>query len=240
VPRQLPAIVAHFVGRPAELDFLDDLVEEALASAAGAGRGLTVAAISGIAGSGKTTLAVHWACRVADRFPDGQLYANLRGFESAGSPAAPGEVIRAFLGSLRVSAEQIPPEPEAQAGLYRSLLAGRRMLIVLDNARDAAQVRPLLPGASGCLVVVTSRSQLTGLAATHGARLVNLGMLTGDEAAELLARHLGQHRVAAEPDAAGELARLCGGLPLALAVTAVPCRCPAEVRPGGPGCGAAR
>jgi hypothetical protein len=102
------------------------------------------------------------------------------------------------------------------------------MLVVLDNARDAAQVRPLLPGASGCMVAVTSRSQLAGLAATHGARPVNLGMLAADEAAELLARRLGQHRVAAEPEAAGELAGLCGGLPLALAVTAAR----AAARPG--------
>ncbi len=145
-----------------------------------------ISAIGGTAGVGKTALAVHWAHQVADRFPDGQLYANLRGFDPAGTPAAPGEVIRAFLNALQVPAERIPPGPAEQAGLYRSLLAGRRMLIVLDNARDAAQVRPLLPGAPGSLVVVTSRSQLAGLAATEGAQLVNLDMLAGDEAAELL------------------------------------------------------
>src|ERR1035438_6519984 len=226
-PRQLPAVLAYFVGRSAELDILDDLLEQALSSPAGPGQ-VVVAAISGTAGVGKTALAVHWAHQSADRFPDGQLYANLRGFDPAGSPGAPGEVIRGFLGSLQVPAGHIPPGAEAQAGLYRSLLAGRRMLVVLDNARDAAQVRPLLPGASGCMVVVTSRSQLAGLAATHGARPVNLDMLTADEAAELLARRLGQHRVTAEPEAAGELAELCGGLPLALAVTAAR----AAARPG--------
>jgi tetratricopeptide (TPR) repeat protein/transcriptional regulator with XRE-family HTH domain len=220
VPRQLPAVVAHFVGRSAELKILDGLLEPAPGSPGLAGLAGGVAAISGTAGIGKSSLAVHWARQAADRFPDGQLYANLRGFDPAGSPAAPGEVIRAFLGSLGVTASQLPLEAEAQAGLYRSLLTGRRMLIVLDNARDAAQVRPLLPGAPGCLVVVTSRSQLAGLATTHGARLVHLGMLTADEAAELLARRLGEYRVVREPEAAGELAGLCGGLPLALAIIA--------------------
>ena len=220
MPRQLPAAVAHFVGRAAELKVLDGLLGQAPGSRDWNGGAVIISAIGGTAGVGKTALAVHWAHQVADRFPDGQLYANLRGFDPAGTPAAPGEVIRAFLNALQVPADRIPPGPAEQAALYRSLLAGRRMLIVLDNARDAAQVRPLLPGAPGSVVVVTSRSQLAGLAATEGARLVNLNMLTGDEAAELLARRLGLDRVSAEPEAAGELAGLCGGLPLALAITA--------------------
>jgi tetratricopeptide (TPR) repeat protein/transcriptional regulator with XRE-family HTH domain len=219
IPRQLPAGVAHFVGRPAELKILDGLLEQALGRD-GTGRAVVISVIGGMGGIGKTALAVHWAHSVADRFPDGQLYANLRGFDPAGTLAAPGEVIRAFLDALQVPAGRIPLGPAEQAGLYRSMLAGRRMLIVLDNARDTAQVRPLLPGAPGCLVVVTSRSQLAGLAAAEGARLVNLDTLTGDEAAELMARRLGPDRVTGEPEAATELAGLCGGLPLALAITA--------------------
>ncbi len=220
VPRQLPAIGAHFVGRGAELTILDDLLEQPVEASAGRDHPLVVAAISGTAGIGKTALAVHWAHQVADRFPDGQLYANLRGFDPVEVPAAPGEVIRAFLGSLQVPADHMPPGAEAQAGLFRSLVAERRLLIMLDNARDSGQVRPLLPGRSECVVLVTSRSQLTGLAATHGARLVSLDILTSDEAAQLLRRRLGQHRVAAEPRALRELAGLCGGLPLALAIIA--------------------
>ena len=150
MPRQLPAAVAHFVGRAAELKVLDGLLGQAPGSRDSKGGAVIISAIGGTAGVGKTALAVHWAHQVADRFPDGQLYANLRGFDPAGTPAAPGEVIRAFLDALQVPADRIPPGPAEQAGLYRSLLAGRRMLIVLDNARDAAQVRPLLPGAPGC------------------------------------------------------------------------------------------
>ncbi len=228
VPRQLPAAVTHFVGRAAELKILDGLLEEPPGSQDGTAGAVVILAIGGIAGVGKTTLAVHWAHQVAGRFPDGQLYANLHGFDPAGAPAIPDEVIRAFLDALHVPAQRIPPGAGERAGLYRSLLAGRRMLILLDNARDAAQARSLLPGASGCLVVVTSRSQLAGLAATHGARLMNLEMLSGDESAELLARRLGPDRVIAEPEAARELAGLCGGLPLALAITAAR----AAVRPG--------
>jgi tetratricopeptide (TPR) repeat protein len=224
----LPAAVADFVGRAGELKILDGLLEQALGEQDGTAGAVVISAIGGIAGVGKTTLAVHWAHQVASRFPDGQLYANLHGFDPAGTLTTPGEVLRAFLEVLHVPAERIPPGPAEQGGLYRSLLAGRRMLIVLDNVRDAAQARPLLPGASGCLVLVTSRSQLAGLSATQGARLVNLDTLTGDEAAELLARRLGPGRVTAEPEAARELAGLCGGLPLALAITAAR----AAARPG--------
>src|SRR6266550_4506369 len=167
---------------------------------------------------GKTALAVHLAHQVAGDFPDGQLYVNLRGFDPAGPPMTPGEAIRIFLDALGVRAAQLPASLEAQSGLYRSLLAGRRMLVLLDNARDAGQVRPLLPASPGCLVLVTSRSQLTGLAAAEGAMPLALDLLTGDEAHELLAARLGGDRLAAEPAAAQELIGLCARLPLALAI----------------------
>jgi DNA-binding SARP family transcriptional activator/tetratricopeptide (TPR) repeat protein len=224
LPRQLPSALEHFAGRGEELKALDDLVSKT----AGADRPPVVSAIVGTAGVGKTTLAVHWAHQVAPRFPDGQLYVNLRGFGPSGSPATPEEAIRGFLQALGVSAGQMPGSLEEQAALYRSLLAGKRMLIVLDNARDAGQVRPLLPGGGGCLALVTSRDQLTGLVAAEGARPLNLDVLSQAEARELLARRLGEQRAAAEPEAVSELARLCARLPLALAITAAR----ATARPG--------
>lgn len=169
---------------------------------------------------GKTALAVHFAHQVTGLFPDGQLYADLRGFVPSGDPVPPARVVRGFLDALGVAPQAVPADADAQAGLYRSLLAGRRMLVVLDNARDAAQVRPLVPGSAGCLVMVTSRSQLTGLAATGDARLLTLGLLTESEARDLLAARLGAERVQAEPEAAAELIGLCARLPLALAITA--------------------
>ena len=157
---------------------------------------------------------------MAGDFPDGQLYVNLRGFDPAGPPMTPGEAIRIFLDALGVRAAQLPASLDAQTGLYRSLLAGRRMLVLLDNARDAGQVRPLLPASPGCLVLVTSRSQLTGLAAAEGAMPMALDLLTGGEAHELLAVRLGDERLAAEPAAVQELIGLCARLPLALAIAA--------------------
>jgi DNA-binding SARP family transcriptional activator len=213
VPAQLPADIAHFTGRAAQLEALTAL-------AADAGSALVITAIGGTAGIGKTALAVHWAHRHAQSFPDGQLYVNLRGFDPAGTPVPPETAVRGFLDALAVPPERIPASPDAQAGLYRSLLAGQRMLIVLDNARDPAQVRPLLPGTPGCLVLVTSRSQLTGLAAVDGARSLTLDLLTPQEARDLLTRRLGAERTAAEPEAAEELAGLCARLPLALNITA--------------------
>ena len=169
---------------------------------------------------GKTALAVHFAHQAAGDFPDGQLYVNLRGFDPAGPPMTPGEAIRIFLDALGVRAAQLPASLDAQTGLYRSLLAGRRMLVLLDNARGVGQVRPLLPAGPGCLVLVTSRSQLTGLAAAEGARPMALDLLTGGEAHELLAARLGDERLAAEPAAVQELIGLCARLPLALAIAA--------------------
>jgi tetratricopeptide (TPR) repeat protein len=221
-PWQLPAGMAGFTGRAAELKELSEL-----ASNTGM---VVISAIGGMAGVGKSALAVHWAHQVAGHFPDGQLFADLRGFDPSGTPAAPGEVIRAFLQGLGIAAERIPAGLEAQAGLYRTVLAGRRVMIVLDNARDAAQVRPLLPGAPGCMVVVTSRRPLTALAAVHGAHMISLDVLTDGEAAELLSARLGAARVAAEPETAAELVALCGRLPLALAITAAR----AAARPGLP------
>jgi DNA-binding SARP family transcriptional activator len=216
-PRELPAGVPHFTGRAGLLAALTEVLDRSCAQCPGT---VVISAISGTAGVGKTALAVHWAHQVADRFPDGQLYVNLRGYDPSGAPLAPAEAVRGFLDALGVAASRVPAGLQAQAGLYRSLMAGKRMLILLDNARDAAQVRPLLPGSAGCLVLVTSRSQLTGLAAADGARLLTVDVLTDPEASTLLSRRLGAGRVAAEPAAAAELTALCARLPLALNIAA--------------------
>jgi DNA-binding XRE family transcriptional regulator len=171
VPRQLPASVAEFVGREAELARLTGLLDDMGDGSPGT---LVISAIGGMAGIGKTTLAVHWAHHAAARFPDGQLYVNLRGFDPLARPMPPDEALRGLLEALDVPARRIPASLEAQTGLYRSLLAGKRMLVVLDNARDSEQVHPLLPGFPGCLALVTSRRQLVGMAAIEGAGLLNL------------------------------------------------------------------
>ena len=166
-----------------------------------------IAAIRGTAGVGKTALALHWAHRVAARFPGGQLYAKLHGYDPSGVPATTGETIRGFLHSLEPDHARIPLSVDEQAGLYRSLLAGKRMLVLLDNAIDAAQVRALLPGAPGCPVLVTSRSQLSGLVALNGGRVLNLDLLTSAEALSLLTSRLGTGRASAEPQAVEDLSR---------------------------------
>ncbi|WP_433380084.1 BTAD domain-containing putative transcriptional regulator [Actinoplanes sp. CA-142083] len=217
VPRQLPAAVEGFAGREAEVAALDALLGALDGRTPGSPR---VAVIAGTAGVGKTTLAVHWAHRVADRFPDGQLYAGLRGYDASGEAVAPEAAIVEFLVALQVPPHRLPAGAAAQAGLYRSLLAGRRMLVLLDNARDADQVAPLLPAAPGCLVVVTSRDHLAGLIMTYAARPLALDPLPPDEARRLLANRLGPDRIAAEPAVTEEIVRGCAGLPLALAIVA--------------------
>ena len=210
--------MGFFAGREGELKALDELLSQP--GDPGGPGAVVVAAVGGMAGAGKTALAVHWARKVADRFPDGQLYVDLRGYDPDSTPVTSKVVTAWFLAALGVPPPAIPAKAQARAGLYRSVLAGRRVLIVLDNARDAAQVRPLLAGGPGCLVVVTSRSSLAGLAATDGARLVRLGVLDEQEAMRLLAARLGPERAAGEPAAVADLIRLCAGLPLALAVMA--------------------
>jgi DNA-binding SARP family transcriptional activator len=217
VPRQLPVAPRHFAGRSCELHALSRLLSPPGGDPPGV---VVIAAIGGTAGIGKTALTVHWAHQIAERFPDGQLYINLRGFDPSGTPVAPADAIRRFLDALRVPANQIPSTAEAQEDLDRSLLADRRMLIVLDNAHDAGQVRPLLPGGPGCLVLVTSRSQLTSLVAVEGAHPVTLDLLNPADARALLARRLGPARIVAEADGVTELTELCAGLPLALAIAA--------------------
>ena len=215
VPRQLPAAVRHFAGRTAELATLAALLEEVQA---GTGATVVISAIDGTAGIGKTALAVHFAHQVADRFPDGQLYVNLRGFGPSASPVDPAEAIRGFLDAFGADARGIPANQDGQAALYRSLLASKRVLLVLDNARDAEQVRPLLPGNPACLVLVTSRSQLTPLVAAEGACPLTLDLLSRDEARELLTRRLGAEQV--RTPVADVLIELCARLPLALSIAA--------------------
>jgi tetratricopeptide (TPR) repeat protein len=215
VPRQLPLGLRHFVGRTEELDTLDGLLAEATT---GAGT-VVISAIDGTAGIGKTALAVHWARRVADRFPDGQLYVNLRGFD-LGPPMRSGEALDVLLFALGVAPESVPREVEAQAGLFRTLLADRRMLVVLDNARNAEQVRPLVSGAAGCFTLITSRNRMAGLAMQVPLHQITVDTLSPAEALALLRRVAGAERVDAEPDAAQELLRRCAYLPLAIYIAA--------------------
>ena len=216
VPRQLPTPARLFAGRSRELKALDQLLaQETTESMA-----TVIATVVGTAGVGKTALAVRWAHTVAARFPDGQIYLNLRGFDPGGIAVTAAEAVRGFLDAMGVPAARIPASTDSQIGLFRSVVAGRRMLLLLDNAHDVAQVRPLLPGAPGCLVLVTSRNQLAGLVAGEGAVPLSLDRLPAEEARELLVRHLGAERVAAETDAVDEIIARCAGLPLALSVVA--------------------
>ncbi|WFE30268.1 tetratricopeptide repeat protein [Solwaraspora sp. WMMD791] len=214
VPRQLPADVYAFTGRDAQLDRLDTL----LAGADQVGTATVVSVITGTAGVGKTSLAVHWAHRATDRFPDGQLYLDLRGHDP-GLPVSAADALARLLASTGVPQAEIPVEVEQRAARYRTQLAGRRMLVLLDNAGTAEQVRPLLPGGSSCAVLVTSRDSLAGLVARDGARRVDLDPLPLDDAVALLGQLIGP-RAAAEPDAVAQLARLCARLPLALRIVA--------------------
>ncbi|MEJ3744025.1 BTAD domain-containing putative transcriptional regulator [Actinomycetes bacterium KLBMP 9797] len=207
-PAQLPPDLVGFVGRADHLCRLD-------------GATATVRVIAGTAGVGKTSLAVHWAHRVRHRFPDGQLYVNLNGFGPSGPPMAPDQAIRGLLDALGVPAGKIPHDLPAQTALYRSVLADQRVLILLDNAYDSDQVRPLLPGSPRCLVMVTSRNTMSGLVATDAALPVRLDMLSTQEARELLAHRLGAiDDSAADERAADEVIARCAHLPLALAIVA--------------------
>jgi DNA-binding SARP family transcriptional activator len=224
LPAQLPPPMATFAGRAAELAHLDAVL---------AGPGATtvvISAVSGTAGVGKTALAVHWAHRAADRFPDGQLYVNLRGFDPGGSPVSPADALRDFLEALGVAPQRIPTGLDARAALYRTMVARKRVLVVLDNARDVGQVRPLLPGSVGCMAVVTSRNELTPLVVTESAYPLALDLLPRREARDLLSRRLGSRRMAAEPDAVDDIIARCARLPLALAIVGAR----AAYRPGLP------
>ncbi|GII93121.1 ATP-binding protein [Sinosporangium siamense] len=214
-PRQLPADVRGFVNRTEGIEYLDLI----LSGSEPGSRAAVTCVIAGTAGVGKTSLAVHWAHRVAESFPDGQLYANLRGYDP-GEPATAGEVLDYFLRALGVPAGSIPSGLEPRAALYRSRLAGRRVLIVLDNAATVGQVRPLLPGVAGCMVLITSRGRLSGLVARDGAYRLPLALLTDQQAVELLRRATAGHRSADETGELEELAGLCARLPLALRIAA--------------------
>ncbi|MFF4803432.1 BTAD domain-containing putative transcriptional regulator [Streptomyces sp. NPDC001351] len=215
IPRQLPAPPPSFTGRTTELATLTGVLDKAAA-----GGTVVISALAGAGGIGKTWLALHWAQQHLDRFPDGQLFIDLRGFAPDADPLAPGAALKAFLQGLGVAPGLLPADADALVGLYRSHVADKRMLIVLDNAHDLEQVAPLLPGSPTCAVLVTSRDRLTGLVTAHGAHLLPVDVLPESEARELLARRLGAERLAAEPEAVDDLLTHCGGYPLALAIIA--------------------
>lgn len=212
VPHELPADTAGFTGRAAELAALDAVLS------GDSGTPARIASVSGPAGVGKTALAVHWCHRVAESFPDGCLYSNLHGYSPV-EPRDPAEVLAGFLRGLGVDGAEIPDDPHERAARFRSLLAGRRVLIVLDNALDADQARPLLPGSPTCFVVITSRADLAGLQIDPGAHPVDLRPLPATEGMALLRAHVGS-RVDDAADAARLLVDRCDGLPLALRVVA--------------------
>ena len=212
-PRQLPADVPGFVGRAAELAQLHRQLD---AGPSGAARLIVIA---GTAGAGKSALAVSFAHGVRERFPDGQLFVNLRGYDS-GPPIPPQAALERFLRSLGVAAQVMPQGLEERAELFRSLLAGRRLLVVADNAATVGQVRPLLPGEAGCVVLVTSRGRLSGLSAREGAHRLTLGLLPADEAVELVRQAVADYRAGDDDADVAELVRLCSRLPLALRIAA--------------------
>ncbi|MFW6692277.1 AfsR/SARP family transcriptional regulator [Streptomyces sp. MAR4 CNX-425] len=221
-PAQLPPDVTGFAGRDEEMGCLDSLSNAATETA-------STCVVVGTAGIGKTTLAVHWAHGAAGRFPDGQLYVNLRGFDPSGTAVEPDQALRGFLEAFGVREEQFPSGTDGLSALFRSLLADQRVLMVLDNARDLEQIRPLLPAAPGCLTLVTSRHQLPGLL-TAGATQLGLQLFGPGEARQLLVHRLGPDRLDDDPGAVDEIVARCAGLPLALAVVAAH----AAARPGFP------
>ncbi|MEU0797297.1 BTAD domain-containing putative transcriptional regulator [Amycolatopsis sp. NPDC005961] len=215
VPHQLPADLRAFSGRECDLKALHALLPEAI----DAGTSTPIASVEGMGGIGKTTLAVHFAHEIAHRFPGGQVYLNLRGY-GPGEPVEPSAALEAMLTALGVPCEAIPADLDGRAASWRTHSAGRRLLVVLDNANRTEQVRPLLPGP-GCLVVITSRWQLRALVATHGARRIALEELGEEDAVELLASTIGFDRVARDSAATERFVRYCGGLPLAIRILAV-------------------
>jgi tetratricopeptide (TPR) repeat protein len=216
VPRQLPAAPAFFTGRTEELARLSMILDERADTSAT----VLVSAVGGMGGVGKTWLVLQWAHRHLARFPDGQLFADLRGFSPGEAARGPADVLRGFLLALGVEAARMPLELDDRVGLFRSLVADRRMLVILDNARDSEQVTPLLPGSSTCMVLVTSRNRLARLVTAHGAHALPVDVLTDADARELLAARLGGDRLVAEPDALATLVARCAGLPLALSIIA--------------------
>ena len=230
IPAQLPPAVPVFSGRRTELASLDALLPTAGQARPAGLAAMFVSAVSGTAGVGKTALAVYWAHQVRTHFPDGQLYVNLQGYGPGEAALEPGEAVRGFLAAFGVPVARIPADLPAQAALYRSVLAGKRVLVVLDNARDVEQVRPLLPGAPGCLAIVTSRDHLTSLVAAEGAYPLTLDLLPAADARDLFARRLGTGRVASEPAAVDDIIAGCARLPLALTIAAAR----AAIKPGFP------
>jgi tetratricopeptide (TPR) repeat protein len=216
IPQQLPPSLGQFSGRSHE--FVE--LTAALDNSTGEATAVAILTITGPAGVGKTWLALHWAHRHVDRFPDGQLFVDLRGFTPAGEPMSPSFAVTGFLVALGISQAQLPARVDAQVGLYRSLVAGKRILIVLDNALDAEQVVPLLPGSGTCTVLVTSRNRLTGLVTAQGAHSLALDVLDRCASYNLLARRLGLQRLAADPNSVDTLLAGCAGLPLALGIVA--------------------
>jgi transcriptional regulator with XRE-family HTH domain len=216
IPRQLPASLKGLTGRDDAVAALDALLDAAWSNA----QQMPIVVIGGIVGAGKTALAVYWARAAAARFPDGQLYVDMGGFSEADRRVSAADALDGFLCGLAVPVHQRPTRLADKAAIYRSIVAGKRLLIVLDNARDAEHVRPLLPGSGTCLTLVTSRDELTGLAGTHGAVTMSLDMLSSQAAHDYLAGRLGRERVNAEAHAARELIERCAGLPLALSITA--------------------
>ncbi len=217
VPAHLPADIPSFTGRRHQLDRLDGVLAEGLD---GPTMAVVVSSIAGTPGVGKTTLAIHWAHHVRALFPDGQMYINLRGYDPRESTVDASDAVREFLDALGVPPQRIPAGLEARSALYRSILADKRVLILVDNARDSEQVQSLLPASPGSLVLVTSRDSLSGLIMAHGAHSLVLDAMTDAEARDLLVRRLGPERVRAEPEALSQIVALTARLPLALAVVA--------------------
>jgi hypothetical protein len=205
-PALLPSDPRGFAGRCAELCRLDHL------------GGGDIAMLSGPGGVGKTALALRWGHRSADRFPDGQLFVNLRGFDHVAQPMEPGEALRRFLAALGVPPRHVPDDPRGQVAVYRAEMADRRALVVLDNATAATQVRPLLPHAPGCVTVVTGRNQLTGLMVRERAQPTALPPLTTADAAQLLINRLGWDRIARDPLSVAAVIDRCARMPLALSL----------------------